>query len=491
MDMVIYAALQQNERTLRRWLQSGVVLLLLLFISACGIEGTKERIDQNQLERIQARGVLHVGTMMNPVNYYIGHDNHEAGFEFELARGLAQQLEVQLNMVHSYDLRELWRKLDAGEIEFIAAGIDVTEDRLQWLKFSPPYQIVEQKLVFRQDAVNRPRNWDEVTGKIRVVAGSSHEEYLQSLSDNYPHLSWTSTHLYDSDELLEHVIRDAIDFTIVDSHHLDIKRRAHPNLSIAFTVRDNVPIAWAFRSGTDDSLYASAIEFIGELHESGELAQLWDRYFGHVAEFNFVDTQAFIAATERLLPDYLALFQEYSGELDWRLLAALSYQESHWNQWARSATGVRGLMMLTLPTAQELGVNSRLDPAQAVRGGAEYLRRLHQRLPDRIQEPDRMWMALAAYNVGLGHLEDARILTQRQGGNPDYWVDVRERLPLLRQKQYYRTTRFGFARGDEPVQYVENIRRYFDTLVWLDEQGRLPILEAAATKQIQTATTAE
>ncbi|RUO23695.1 membrane-bound lytic murein transglycosylase MltF [Aliidiomarina iranensis] len=465
-----------------------ILLLALIFsLSGCG----RERVDQNQLERIQERGVLRVGTMMSPVNYYYGADNLETGFEFELAANLANQLGVELEMSTSYELRDLWRKLEYGDIDFVAAGIDVTEPRLEWLKFTPAYHNVEQKLVFRQGAQNRPRNWDDVTGTIRVVAGSSHEEHLRELSKTYPHLQWTSTHLYDADEILEHVIQGKYDYTIADSHHLDIKRRAFPNLSIAFTTRDSVPIAWAFRGGHDDSLYAAAVEYIGRQHEGGEIAQLIDRYFGHVANFNFVDTRAFIAATEQVLPNYLDYFQEYSGDLDWRLLAAVSYQESHWNPRARSVTGVRGLMMLTLPTAQDMGVNSRLDPQQAIRGGAEYLRRLHQRLPDRITEPDRTWLALAAYNVGLGHLEDARIITQRQGGNPDYWIDVRERLPLLRQKQFYRTTRFGFARGDEPVKYVENIRRYFDTLVWLDEQGRLPVSDTDYANITQPAERAE
>ncbi|EGN74704.1 Putative soluble lytic transglycosylase fused to an ABC-type amino acid-binding protein [Idiomarina sp. A28L] len=470
-------------RTRSLWLFA----LLTISLTGCG----NERVDQHQLERIQERGVLHVGTMMSPVNYYLGSDNLETGFEYELAANLAQQLGVELEMSTSYELRDLWSKLESGEIDFVAAGIDVTELRLDWLKFTPAYHNIEQKLVFRQGTRNRPREWSEVNGTIRVVAGSSHEEHLIELSKTYPNLQWTSTHLYDADELLEHVIQEKIDFTIVDSHHLDIKRRAYPNLSVAFTTRNTVPIAWAFHGGHDDSLYAAAVEYIGGQHENGEIAQLVDRYFGHVSEFNFVDTRAFIAATENVLPDYLNLFKEYSGELDWRLLAAVSYQESLWDPWARSVTGVRGLMMLTLPTAQDMGVNSRLDPEQAIRGGAEYLRRLHQRLPDRINEPDRTWMALAAYNVGLGHLEDARIITQRQGGNPDYWIDVRDRLPLLRQKQFYRTTRFGFARGEEPVNYVENIRRYFDTLVWLDDQGRLPASGIDYSSLTQTANRAE
>ncbi len=469
--------MMQATRTQRHSLFSLFVGSLLIFLlSAC----QADKVDQHQLERIQERGSLRVGTMMSPVNYYLAADHSGTGFEYELFRSFADSLNVDLDIVVRYELRELWQLLEAGEVDFLAAGLDVTDSRRRIFRFSPPYHHVEQKLVYRQDSRDRPRDWSQVDGRIRVVTGSSHEGLLNRLSEQYPELEWSSTPLYDADELLDHVMRGEIDFTIADSHHLDIKRRAYPDLSIAFTVRDDTPLAWAFPGGTDDSLYAAAIEFIGASHESGLLVQLVDRYFGHVAKFNVVDTRAFIAATENILPDYRDLFEEYAGEFDWRLLAALSYQESHWNPWARSPTGVRGMMMLTLPTAEQLGVRSRLDPQQSIRGGADYLHRLHRRLPDRIQEPDRTWMALAAYNVGLGHLEDARVITQRQGGNPDYWIDVRERLPLLRQKQYYRTTRFGFARGDEPVRYVENIRRYFDTLVWLDEQDRLPNGESEA-----------
>jgi membrane-bound lytic murein transglycosylase F len=174
------------------------------------------------------------------------------------------------------------------------------------------------------------------------------------------------------------------------------------------------------------------------------------------------------------LPRYRKLFQTHAGSLDWRLLAAISYQESLWNPRAVSPTGVRGLMMLTLPTAQQMGVRSRLNPEQSIRGGARYFEQMLQRIPARIAEPDRVWFALAAYNIGLGHLEDARVLTQQQGADPDRWIDVRKRLPLLRQKKFYRQTKFGFARGDEPVRYVGNIRRYYDTLIWLDERGLIP-----------------
>ena len=165
--------------------------------------------------------------------------------------------------------------------------------------------------------------------------------------------------------------------------------------------------------------------------------------------------------------------------MDWRLLAAIGYQESHWNPRARSPTGVRGIMMLTLNTAKHIGVKNRLDAEQSIMGGAKYFKIVLKRIPARIPEPDRTWFALASYNIGWGHVEDARILTERQGADPDRWVDVKERLPLLRQRKYYKQTRYGYARGNEPVQYVDNIRRYYETLQWISDEVEL---EAQSSK---------
>jgi membrane-bound lytic murein transglycosylase F len=160
--------------------------------------------------------------------------------------------------------------------------------------------------------------------------------------------------------------------------------------------------------------------------------------------------------------------------LDWRLIAAISYQESHWRPRAKSPTGVRGMMMLTQPTAKEVGVTNRLDAQQSLEGGAHYFLKLHQRLPEEIQEPDRTWFTLAAYNVGWGHLEDAREITHFQGGDANRWVDVKERLPLLERKEWYKYTKHGYARGNEPVTYVQRIRHYYEVLAW-----RFPNTEAA------------
>ena len=134
-------------------------------------------------------------------------------------------------------------------------------------------------------------------------------------------------------------------------------------------------------------------------------------------------------------------------------------------------------MMLTRRTANHLGVTDRLDPKQSIDGGARYFVELRDRIPDRIPEPDRSWMALAAYNMGMGHLEDVRVLTQKQGGDPDAWADVKKRLPLLTQETYYRETRYGYARGHEARQYVENIQSYYETLVWMDTREH-PLLVA-------------
>jgi membrane-bound lytic murein transglycosylase F len=419
--------------------------------------------------RIIERGYVSVGTLFGPNSYYAQTDGY-AGFEYELAKKYAEYLNVDLKIVPSYSLDELFIKLNTGEVDVLAAGLSVTDKRLSRFRFAPSYEQVSQKLVFKQGKV-RPRELSDLTGKLMVTTSSSHVENLEILKKKNNELNWLETSEFDSEELLLKILDEEIDYTIIDSNALAVNRRYYPEISIGFTIKKADPLAWMVDKNGDDAILASLIEFFGQVHHNGTLLALNDKYYGHIEEFNYVETRTFIRAVSTKLPKYQALFKKYAQEIDWRLLAAISYQESHWRPHARSHTGVRGMMMLTLTTAKQMGIKSRLDAEQSIRGGSKYFKRMINKMPDRIPSPDRIWFALASYNVGFGHLNDARIITQQQGGDPDRWVEVKTRLPLLQQKKYYKNTKYGYARGKEPVHYVENIRRYYDTLTWLDTKA--------------------
>ncbi len=420
------------------------------------------------------QGVLKVGTRYGSTTYYLGATGSE-GFEYELAQGFADYLGVKLEIFPYYNLNDVFPQLQNQHLDIIAAGITSTPQRANQYKFGPAYQIVSQKLIFKQGRV-RPRSVLDLNGQLTVTEGSNHAETLHHLKETKPdwtQLSWRETDNEDAEELMQMVQDGKLDYTVADSNTLAVIRRLYPALSIGFTVQNDQPIAWALNKNADDSLLAALVEYFGMVKTNGKLAVLEDKYFGHIRQFNYVDTTLFLSAAREVLPTYQPWFEKYATDIDWRLIATMSYQESHWNPRAKSPTGVRGMMMLTLPTAKELGIASRLDAQQSIRGGTQYFRNLLRRIPERIQMPDRLWFTLAAYNIGLGHLEDARILTQKSGGNPDLWVDVKQRLPLLRQKRFYKTTRYGYARGNEAVEYVANIRRYYDSLVYLMEKEPL------------------
>lgn len=456
----------------------GAFLVCLVSFSAC-----KQAEKTEGLARIKDRGFITVGTLYGLTSYYIDAQG-ETGFEYELAKAYADYLGVNIKVTASYSIEELFNLLDSGEVDFLAAGLTVTDTRRAKYNFSPAYNSISQKLVFKQGN-KRPRTPEDLQGELVVTANSSHVETLYKLQELSGQLTWSETAELDSEELLIRILDDEIDYTIIDSHTLAVSRRYYPEISIGFTIEQEQPLAWALPKHGDDALFGTLIEFFGQVHHDGTLLALNDKYFGHVERFNLVDTRAFIQAIETKLPKYQTLFEKYAQDIDWRLLAAISYQESHWNPRARSHTGVRGLMMLTLPTARQMGVKSRIDPEQSIRGGAKYVQQMIKRMPDRVPFPDRLWFALAAYNVGLGHLNDARNITEQQGGDPDRWVDVKQRLPLLKQKKYYKHTRYGYARGDEPINYVENIRRYYDTLTWIDDKKRVQQLEESLSQQTQ------
>ncbi|QOL25703.1 membrane-bound lytic murein transglycosylase MltF [Thalassotalea sp. LPB0316] len=472
---------------IRQWLkQEQRIRRFSLFVTiALLLSGCYQTEQKDQLSEIIEKGSITVGTLFGPNTYYIDAEG-PAGFEYELAKKYAEHLGVKLEIVPSYNLEALFPKLESGDVDFLAAGLAVTPKRLEQFNFAPSYDSISQKLVFKQGK-ERPRDVEDLEGNLVVTALSSHVENLQKLKNQYPELSWQENSELDAQELLLEILAENIDYTVIDSNTLAINRRYYPEISIGFTIKQPEPLAWAVKKHGDHSLLTSLVEYFGEVHHDGTLLALDDKYYGHVSSFNYVDTRTFIKAIEETLPKYRPLFEKYGEEIDWRLLAAISYQESHWNPKARSYTGVRGMMMLTLPTARQMGVKSRLDAEQSIRGGAKYITQLIKRMPDRIPMPDKIWFALASYNVGFGHLNDARIITEQQGGDPDRWVEVKTRLPLLKQKKYYKKTKYGYARGDEPVNYVENIRRYYDTLQWFDEKQRMEELTSPAPVSQTTA----
>lgn len=439
------------------------VTLLTIGLQACSPVPEEAK---SQLEQIQSRGTLRVGTVFGAITYS-ENEQGPSGLEYDLAKQFADYLNVKLEIIPTHHLNELLRQLHYNEIDLIASAMTVTDSRAKQVRFAPIYYQVSQKLVFKK-GTPWPRNISQLNGSLEVITGSSHAEKLAQLKTTHPELQWQESDTDNSESLLLKVHRGEIDYTIVDSPLLDAMRRYYPELFIGFTVSELDGVAWGLPQSDDDSLYALTIEFFSQLRANNTITELEHKYFSHINQFDYVDTRSFIRAAKYRLPKYKALFEKHAGTINWELLAAISYQESHWNPKATSYTGVRGLMMLTQATANIMKVKNRLDPEQSINGGARYLERILQRIPDKVPESEKIWFALAAYNVGFGHVIDAMEITQLRGGNKFSWVDVQENLPLLRQRQWYQKTQFGYARGEEPVRYVTNIRRYYETLQWLE-----------------------
>ncbi|MEZ5565444.1 MAG: membrane-bound lytic murein transglycosylase MltF [Gammaproteobacteria bacterium] len=369
---------------------------------------------------------------------------------------------------------DLLAEVESGRADIAAAGLTVTADRAKRVAFGPPYQRVNQNVVYRKGH-KRPRQAKDLAGKrIEVVARSSYVETLAAQRGKVPLLTWTEDPGADAGEMLNRVAQGETDYTVVDSNLFAIYQRYHPELRVAFNLTEGDALAWAFQRRGDRSLIDEAAAYLAGMRASGQLAHVMDRYYGHKATFDYAGTRKFLADYQKLLPKYRQRFEAAAqrADIDWRLIAAVGYQESHWDPTAVSPKGALGMMMLTPDTATLMGVDNPIDASQSIVGGSRYLWRMKQRIaklsPD-IPDPDLSWMALAAYNMGYGHLLDARDITEKRGGNPDRWVDVKETLPLLMEQRWYTQARWGYARGLETRDYVRNIRNYYDILVWLED----------------------
>ena len=418
------------------------------------------------LEQIRARHELRVVTLNLPTCYYLGSQGTE-GLEFELAKAFAAKLGVSLSMYPVANERAMQAELAAGRADIAAASLTNTSDWSRVGDAAEPYTLIPQLVVYHRNGV-RPRDTLQLeSARLAVRAGSPQERILQHLKNTVaPSLQWEETAPSSADPV-EDVDEGDAQYAITDAREFSFAHHLYPNVLVGFALPEGRPAQWIVRHDAPE-LLASVNTFFRELGASGTLAQLVQESSGDTRRFEYEESREFQQHVSDRLPRYRSWFEQAAAEagIDWRLLAAIGYQESKWDPHAQSDEGALGVMMLTADTAQALGIKDRSNPEQSIFAGARYLAQVRDMIPERIAEPDRTWLTVAAYNVGFGHLEDARVITQALGKNPDSWEDVRARLPLLAQERWYTRAKRGYARGWEPVQFVDRIQRYLRLLEW-------------------------
>ncbi|MBX4132987.1 membrane-bound lytic murein transglycosylase MltF [Frischella sp. Ac48] len=449
-----------------------IILIILAIVFALFF---KEKIRAKEiqpqstiLQKISEQKELRVGMLRSLTTLYVDYRNPNVvgGFEYALLKKFSDSLNVKLKIIFANTLPELIEKSRDGKIDLLAAQIKGYPEELTNFDASEAFHPIVQQLVYLKGSA-KPYSFVDIKGNLTIPKYSSQSYILRNISTQYSELNWHESDILNQEELLKLVVDKKIDYTIANHNTIAIMQRIYPLLTVAFTVDDNWSQNWYFPKSQDHSLRDKFNHFIKKAYKDGTIQKLEYHYFNHMNKFDYVDTQRFIQAIKQTLPKYQAFFEKYASsyELDWKLIAAISYQESHWNPKAASSTGVRGMMMLTKPTADSLGIKNRLDAEQSIKGGTIYIKQIINRIPDTIPNEERIWFALAAYNMGMGHLWDARSLAIKLNKNPDSWQDVRQILPLLSEEEYYTDLKYGFARGYQAVHFVDSIQQYYMSLV--------------------------
>ena len=394
--------------------------------------------------------------------YQTDDTGQAVGLEYDLIDAFAQELgvAVEYRVVPPEDLKDAI----AGGKAHLAAGWLPANEAMQT---TPPIYLTSNTLIQR-DASLPIEEIANLQGKtVYALPGTRQWQFLQALHERSPEIRIAETGSRNTFEVLQQLDAGQIDYLLLDSRLSDIAIQHFPALQPSLNLGDETPIVWWLGPSPNQELKNRLSQFVERIQRDGTLARIEDRYFGHVRRLTRADIIKFLGQIQSDLGRYRRHFQqaqEASG-IDWRLLAAVAYHESNWDPMATSRTGVRGMMMLTEETADRLGVKNRLDPAESIEAGARYISMLKSFLPDSVSEPDRTWLALAAYNLGPGHFNAGRALARQLKADPNSWYEMKRILPLLSQPKYYNNLKTGRARGGEAVILVENIRSYYDILL--------------------------
>ncbi|HEX4763610.1 MAG TPA: membrane-bound lytic murein transglycosylase MltF [Usitatibacter sp.] len=464
----------------RRWFTP----LIALALAAC------EEAPQ-PIAPIAQSGELVVLTVNGPATYFEDAQGLPSGLEYDLATMFAKELGVKATFILTDNPARIDKALRDGQAHIAAAALARHFDFPGGLAWGPSYFTTQHQVVGRAGEATRPKSLADIAERRVGVIDESVAEYILSGPAQQPQqLPLKIERLPPGTtvgDLLERVANGTLDYALVESNRFTLARRFFPQLEVLFNVGKPVDYAWLVSTVDKKRILAAASGFFERIRKDGTLKRLIDRYYGHAARITAIDSEALMEKIGTLLPKLRPHFEEaerVSG-IDWRLIAALGYQESHWDAAATSPTGVRGLMMLTDETADRLQIKNRLDPRESILGGARYFALLKEAVAPRIGEPDKTYLALAAYNLGLGHMEDARILAQKSGLSPDKWQDVRQVLPRLADPEAFQQLKHGYARGGEAAQLVDNVRNYYDILARMHPRES-PVPELPDRDQLST-----
>lgn len=410
-------------------------------------------------------------TLNLPTCYYLGAQGPE-GLEYDLASRFAARLGVRLKIYAVPSEAAIRSELAAGHADIAAAQLTASPAWWRVGKAAAPYAKIPQLVVYRRDGT-QPRDTLQLeTATLAVRAGSAQEQLLARMKAILaPRLKWIETAPSAADPL-EDVDSGQARYAIVDARSYSYAHHLYPDIKVGFTLPEKRPVQWIVRRRESDLV--QAVNRFFEIEEtSGELGRLMQKESGDATSFHYEELHLFQVSLTQRLPHYRAWFQQAAARygLDWRLLAAIGFQESRWDPQASSPNGAMGVMMLTANTAQAMGTRDRADARQSIFAGAHYFAQVRGMVPTHIPEPDRTWFTVAAYNVGFGHVEDARIIAQTLGKNPDSWADVSKELPKLAAPRWFMRAKCGYAQGWQPVQYVEHVRQFMQLLEWQPEDG--------------------
>ena len=423
-------------------------------------------LNKDDYGRILHNNEIKVVTRFGPSDYY-EIKNEESGYTYDVMKGFADFIGVKLKVVTMDSLEDAINALNNREVD-ILANMGVIDN----VKTSYAYNKVNQYIVYNSKYTIKPNKIDDLQdNNIEIIDSISIKNNLNSFLGSI-NINLIISKEKNIDEIINSIKNNEIKYTVLNNNELAIFNKYFPEIKIGFKIAEDIPSTWAIPENTNYKFEEKLSEYFTEILKTNRLKTFYVKHFTGKLQYTFVGTRSFLADFLNVFPLYEFYFKKYAEiyNHDWRLLASIGYQESKWDKDAVSYTGVRGLMMLTKNTSKEMDVQDREDPLQSIEGGAKYLRKMLKNLPDTINANDKIWYAIASYNIGFRHIEDAMKMAENDKVDAGNWYVLEPYILKLSQSKYYKNTKYGYARGWETLKYVQNIRQYYDILVFLDSQ---------------------